>query len=125
MCVPALSQNSRGVFTLKHEVRWQNQAVPAGEYRYAVELRGSSQMLTLRNADGHGSAIKILVSDADNTAPATAATSQKGRLILTAQLGHRYVSSMEVPSIGKTLYFSVPADKSPQVLFAGASSAAK
>jgi len=125
MCVPAFSQNARGVFKLNHEVRWQNEVVPAGEYRYSVELRGSSQMLTLRDANGEGSAIMVLVNDADSTAPATAATGEKGRLILTSQSGRRYVSSMEVPSIGVTLHFSVPEEKDPREGSRNASGAAK
>ena len=125
MCVSALGQNARGVFTLSHEVHWQNQVVPAGDYKFSVELRGSSQMLTLRNADGEGSAIMILVNDADNLAAGTSSTSSNGRLSLISQSGHRYVSYMEVPSIGMTLHFDVPTEPSPLGLSRSASSAAK
>jgi hypothetical protein len=125
MCVSALGQNTRGFFTLSHEVHWQNQVVPAGDYKFSVELRGSSQMLTLRNADGEGSAIMILVNDTDNLVPATSSTSANGRLRLIIQSGHRYVSSMEVPSIGMTLHFDVPTEPSPLGLSRSASSAAK
>jgi len=36
MCVSALGQNTRGVFTLSHEVHWQNQVVPAGDYKFSA-----------------------------------------------------------------------------------------
>jgi hypothetical protein len=125
MCASALGQNARGVFTLNHEVHWQNQVVPAGDYKFSVELRGSSQMLTLRNADGEGSAIMILVNDTDNIAPGTPSTSANGKLRLISQSGARYVSSMDVPSIGMRLHFDVPSEPPQFGLSRSASAAAK
>lgn len=124
-CVPAFGQNARGVFTLNHEVQWQNEVVPAGEYKFSVEMRGSVEILTLRNADVEGSAFMLLVNDADSISPASQASANNGKLILTSQSGHRYVSSMEVPSIGMVLHFSVPAEGPPFGVSRSASAAAK
>lgn len=125
LCLPVLGQNARGVFTLTHDVHWQNEVVPAGEYKFSVELQGSSEMLTLRGADVDSSVFMILVNDADNLAPATSTISANGKLTLTSQSGNRYVSSMDVPSIGKSLHFSVPAETIPKAISDGTSAAAR
>ena len=83
MCVPAFSQNARGVFTLNHEVRWQNEIIPAGEYKFSVEMRGSVDTMTLRNASETGSAFMLLVNDADGIAPTVQGAFKDGKLILT------------------------------------------
>ena len=125
MCLPAFSQNARGVFTLNHEVRWQNEIIPAGEYKFSVEMRGSVDTMTLRNASETGSAFMLLVNDADGIAPTVQGAFKDGKLILTSQSGHRYVSSMEVPSIGMVLHFSVPAEMNSRESSRSASAAAK
>lgn len=125
LCLPAFGQNARGVFTLTHDVHWQNEVVPAGEYKFSVELHGSSEMLTLRGAAVDSSVFMILVNDADNLGPATATISANGKLTLTSQSGRRYVSTMDVPSIGKSLHFSVPAETIPGAISEGTSAAAR
>jgi hypothetical protein len=125
MALPAFSQNARGIFTLNHEVRWQSEVIPPGEYKFSVEMRGSVDILTLRNASETGSAFMLLVNDADNSVPVRQGAFNDGKLILTSQSGHRYVSSMEVPSIGMVLHFSVPAEGRPYGVSRGASAAAK
>jgi|ERR1700733_9555645 len=125
MCVPAFSQNARGVFTLNHEVQWQSEVVPAGEYTFSVEMRGSVDIMTLRNASGAGSAFMLLVNDADSISPSAQGAFKDGKLILASQSGHRYVSSMEVPSIGMVLHFSVPVEGRPFGISRNASGAAK
>lgn len=125
ICISAFGQNARGIFTLNHEVRWQNEVIPPGEYKFSVEMRGSVDILTLHNASGRGSAFMLLVNDADSILPTKQGPFNDGKLILTSQSGRIYVSSMEVPSIGLILHFSVPAEKSPMGFFGGASSAAK
>ncbi|HXM59900.1 MAG TPA: hypothetical protein VN950_03520, partial [Terriglobales bacterium] len=106
--MPALAsaQDARGAFTLTHDVRWQNVAVPAGDYKFSAELRGPSEMLVLRKVSGGGSGFMILVNDVDSIAPATAAASENGKLTLVSQSGTRYVSAMELPAIGTTLHFA-------------------
>jgi hypothetical protein len=127
ICAPAFSQNARGVFTLNHEVQWQSQVVPAGDYTFSVEMRGSVDIMTLRNADGAGSAFMLLVNDVDSISPAAKGAFKDGKLILASQSqsGRRYVSSMEVPSIGMVLHFAVPAEGRPFGTSGSASGAAK
>jgi hypothetical protein len=122
--MPALAsaQDARGAFTLTHDVRWQNVAVPAGYYKFSVELRGPSEMLVLHKVSGGGSGFMILVNDVDSMAPATAAASENGKLTLVSQSGNRYVSAMELPAIGATLHFVVPSE-TRELAMAGAASA--
>jgi hypothetical protein len=121
----ASAQNARGTFTLTHNVRWQNVAVPAGDYKFSVELRGPSEMLTLSKVSGASSGYMILVNDADTNAPGGAATSENGKLTLVSQSGSRYVSSMELPAIGMTLHFAVPSEPRQLAMAGGASASSK
>jgi hypothetical protein len=121
----ASAQDARGAFTLMHNVRWQNVAVPAGEYKFSVELRGPSEMLTLRKVSGEGAGFMILVNDIDSVTPAAAAASENGKLTLVSQSGSRYVSSMELPTIGTTLHFAVPAETRELAMATGASASSK
>jgi hypothetical protein len=125
MSVLASAQDARGSFTLTHNVRWQNVAVPAGDYKFSVEVRGPSEMLTLSKVSGTGSGFMILVTDVDSTAAATPATSDNGKLTLVSESGNRYVSSMELPAIGMTLHFAVPAETRELAMASGASASSK
>lgn len=110
LSAPAVAQKARGTFTLNHDVHWQGEMVPAGDYNFSVEMWGSSEMLRLRSAGGDQSTFMILVNDADLIAPTAAAMSEKGKLTLTSQSGERYVTSMDVPAVGMSLHFSAPAE---------------
>ncbi len=125
MSVLASAQDVRGGFTLPHNVRWQNVEVPAGEYKFSVELRGPSEMLTLSKVSGEGSGFMILVNDVDSVAPASVAASENGKLTLVSQSGERYVSSMELPAIGVTLHFAVPAETRELAMAGGAAASSK
>jgi hypothetical protein len=119
------AQDARGGFTLMHNVRWQNVAVPAGEYKFSVELRGPSEMLTLRKVSGEGAGFMILVNDVDSAAFPAAAALENGKLTLVSQSGKRYVSAMELPAIGKTLHFAVPAETRELAMAGGAAASSK
>jgi hypothetical protein len=125
--MPALAsaQDARGAFTLTHDVRWQNVSVPAGDYRFSLELRGPSEMLVLSKVSGRGSGFMILVNDADSLNPETVAATENGKLTLISQSGNRYVSSMELPAIGMTLHFAVPAATPEIATLRGASASSK
>jgi len=119
------AQDARGSFTLTHDVQWQKVAVPAGDYKFSVELRGPSEMLTLTKVGGKGSGFMILVNDVDSVAPTAVAASDNGKLTLVSQSGNRYVSSMELPAIGKTLHFAVPSETRELAMATGASASSK
>src|ERR1700722_5955151 len=119
------AQDARGGFTLMHNVRWQNVAVPAGEYKFSVELRGPSEMLTLRKVSGEGAGFMILVNDVGRAAFPAAAALENGKLTLVSQSGKRYVSAMELPAIGKTLHFAVPAETRELAMAGGAAASSK
>src|SRR5882762_5254060 len=59
----ASAQSANGKFTLTHEVHWQNAVVPAGTYRFSLESRGPSGLLTLRNLGGAHEGFMILVNN--------------------------------------------------------------
>jgi hypothetical protein len=122
-CMSALAsaEDARGSFTLSHDVRWQNVTVPAGEYKFSVELRGPSEMLTLSKVSGDRSGFMILVNDAETVAPySTEETAISGKLTIVSESGSRYVSSMELPGLGMTLHGAVPTETRELALASGA-----
>jgi hypothetical protein len=101
---PVAAQETHGSFVLKHEVRWQNIAVPAGEYAFSLQpMGGASQMLMVRTTSGRRTGFMLLVN---NTEEAT--SSDLARLILVWRSGKSYASAMNVPESGVVLHFEVP-----------------
>jgi hypothetical protein len=94
---------ARGRFTLTHEVHWQNAVVPAGEYRFSFEPNGSAGLLTLQKLDGTGEGFMLLVHDTEEAKP-----SDLSRLLLESTPEGTYVSAMQLPEFGMTLYFTAP-----------------
>src|SRR6267378_3868113 len=62
----ASAESANGKFTLTHEVHWQNAVVPAGTYRFSLESRGPSELLTLRSVSGKGGFL-FLVNEVDSS----------------------------------------------------------
>lgn len=99
----ASAQDARGTFTLTHDVHWQNNPVPAGEYAFTVESKGPSELLLLRKISGSRAGFMILVNDASSVRPA-----ETSKLFLVSRAGGSFVSAMELPDAGITLHFAVP-----------------
>ncbi len=115
----ASAQSAQGAFTLTHEVHWQNNVVPAGEYRFSVEPKGPTAFLTLRRMDGAREGFMMLVSG-------VAPTQESGvsRILLVSRSGKSFVSTMELPAVETTLHFAVPAeDTDNKIALAGDHSA--
>src|SRR5580693_349735 len=66
----ASAQEMHGSFTLSRAVRWQNYAVPAGDYRFEVQPKGPSALLLLRKVSGSGAGFLILANAAESSKPA-------------------------------------------------------
>ncbi len=96
-----------GRFTLPHDVLWGKASVPAGEYRFSYESNGVSGVLTLSRLDGARKGYLLLVNDVDET-------TQLGpsRLVLNTTPDGSYVSAMQLPESGMTLYFHAPSPMS-------------
>jgi hypothetical protein len=116
----ASAQEAHGNFTLTHNVRWQNAAVPAGEYKFSIESRGPSEMLVLRKVSGESTGFMILVNDTDAAPYTSIDPVASGKLTVVSQSGARYVSSMELPALGMTLHFAVPTNTRELALSTGA-----
>jgi hypothetical protein len=110
------AQETRGSFTLKHEVRWQNIDVPAGEYAFSLQpIGGASHMLMLRPTSGKGTGFMMMVNDTEESP-----SSDLPRLLLVSRSGVSYVSTMKLPESGVVLHFNVPpAPAEKQVAAAG------
>jgi hypothetical protein len=100
----ASAQDAAGVFTLAHEVHWQNAIVPPGKYRFTIGSSGPAEMLTLRNLSGTAS-FMMLVVDTEESQP-----SDSSQLVLVPRLKGSFVSKMQLPEFGLTLHFAVPAE---------------
>jgi hypothetical protein len=96
---------AHGKFTLKHDVRWQNALVPAGEYRFSLDPEGASGLLTLSKLDGSRTGFLMMVTDTDEMTG-----SGPSLLVLETTAQGSYVSAMELPGFGVTLHFRVPSE---------------
>jgi hypothetical protein len=97
-------EEAHGTFTLTHDVRWQNAAVPAGEYRFSFNSEEFPRMLMLSKMSGDRTGFMLMVRDSEETKPSDAS-----RLVLETSSAGSYVSAMELAEYGVTLHFSVPA----------------
>ena len=96
-----------GRFTLPHDVHWGKANVPAGDYRFSYSYNGISGVLALSKLDGARKGYLLLVHDAEETS-----LSGPSRLVLNTTSDGSYVSSMQLPEFGMTLYFPVPSQTS-------------
>jgi hypothetical protein len=103
----ASAQEARGHFTLSHTVRWQNTSVPAGDYRFVLDRKGPSAILTLSKMDGNRGGYMLLVNDTGETT-----ASGINKLVLLSRSTGSFVSEMDLPEYGTALYFNVPMEKS-------------
>jgi hypothetical protein len=92
-----------GNFTLKHEVHWQNAIVPAGEYRFALNAEGPTEVLMLSKLDGPRAGFMLMVRDTDESK-----TTGPSQLLLRTTAEGSFVSQMQLPEYGMTLHFRIP-----------------
>jgi len=100
----ASAESANGKFTLTHEVHWQNAVVPAGTYRFSLESRGPSELLTLRSVSGKGGFL-FMVNEV-----VASQTSGIDQLVLVSRAGKSYVRMLELPKFETVLHFTVPAE---------------
>jgi hypothetical protein len=101
----AAAEDVRGVFTLSHEVHWQNCVLKPGDYSFSFKSNGLPTLLTLRGLNGTGTDAMLLVSEVETSKPDEAT-----RLLLVSRDGKSFVSSMSLPSYDMVLHFAVPAE---------------
>jgi hypothetical protein len=106
----ASAQDEGGTFTLPHEVHWQNVVVPAGDYKFSLDPRGPSEMLTLTKTTGKPASFMLLATDVD-----TISGSEPGRLVILSKFGTSYVSAMDLPQFEVTLHFAAPANSGKEI----------
>jgi hypothetical protein len=99
----ASAEDARGVFTLTHEVRWQNCVLRAGDYAFTLKSMGRPTFLMLRGLNGTGTNAMLLVSDVEEAKP-----DDVSQLVLVSRNGQSFVSAMDLPSSEMTLHFDVP-----------------
>ena len=99
----AAAEDARGVFTLSHEVHWQNSVLGAGDYAFSLKEAGRPTFLMIRGIHGTGTDAMLLVAEVE-----TAKSTGTSKLILVPRRGQSFVSSMELPDYEMVLNFIVP-----------------
>jgi hypothetical protein len=94
---------AHGKFTLTHEVHWGSAKLPAGQYMFSFDPDAGFRVLSLNKLSGIGASYMVLVRVVDEAKP-----KDMSRLVLEATPGGSYVSAMQLPEFGMTLYFPVP-----------------
>ena len=109
---------ARGKFTLTHEVHWGSVKVPAGDYAFAFDPEGTFHVLTLSKLSGTRAGYMLVVpATEDRTA------SDQNRLFVETIAEGSYVSAMQLPEFGMTLYFAVPPPTSEKQIARAATTA--
>jgi hypothetical protein len=96
-------ESARGTFTLPHEVHWGIAKLSAGDYAFSFDPDNGTRMLSLRKLSGARAGYMVLVPDTEDSKP-----SDQSRLVLESTPEGTYVSAMQLPEFGMTLYFTVP-----------------
>ena len=99
------AEDARGVFTLSHEVHWQNCVLRPGDYEFSLKTNAPQTLLMLRGLHGTGTDAMLMVTDVETPKPN--ATSS---LVLVSRDGESFVSAMDLPAYDVRLRFSVPRD---------------
>jgi hypothetical protein len=105
----ASAEDAHGVFTLTHEVHWQNRVLRPGDYAFTLSNSGRPTFLTLRGLNGTGTDAVVLVMDFEPSSP-----EDSTRLVLVSREGESFVSAMDLPDFDVSLRFDVPRDKAPK-----------
>jgi len=101
---PASAQEAaRGKFTLTHDVHLGNAKLPAGDYEFSFDPDSGSRLLNLSKLSGHRTEFIVLVPDTEDAKP-----SDRSRLLLETTPDGTYVSAIQLPEFGMSLYFTVP-----------------
>ncbi len=118
----ATAEDARGNFTLTHEVHWQKQVLPAGEYAFSLKPAGPSEILVFQSLSKPAFSAMMLVNEVGTPSP-----HDISRLLLVSKNGQSFVSAMELPQFDMVLRFKVPTDNAEKRMTAsvalGASSA--
>ena len=96
----ALASEASGKFTLTREVHWGSIVLPAGDYTYSLEQRGSPVLL-LRAASGEPGYL-VMARTIDSVA------TESDSLVLQRHGDEWFVSQMVVGSVGEELSFAMP-----------------
>jgi len=105
--LPALAHESKGEFTISHEVHWGTLVLPAGTYDYSVEHHACEVLLLRPKAGGGGHFLFAnAVSRPEEFTP--------NRLILERRGADWYVTSMAINDFGEVLEFPAPPESTPE-----------
>jgi len=110
---------AHGKFTLSHQVHWGNAKLPAGDYEFSFDPDAGAHLLNLIKISGARTGYMLLVPAIEE-----AKSSDLSRLVLQATPDGSYVSAMQLPMFGLTLYFSVPSPPTEKQIAKAATMAA-
>jgi hypothetical protein len=97
---PATAQGIyKGSFTLRHEVRWQNATLPAGDYTFEMKSLDISSPIKLNGPKG-SQFIPALVADEK--------VNEQSMLVLETRGSVSAVTELRLSGIGRTLRYAAP-----------------
>jgi hypothetical protein len=99
----ANAEDAHGLFTLSHDVHWQNNVIRAGDYAFTLKTIGRPTFIVLRGLNGTGTDAMMLVSDIDELR-----SDEISHLVLVSRKGQSFVSSLELPDYEMSIRFVVP-----------------
>lgn len=91
-----------GTFTLPVEAHWGQVALPAGDYTFAIEQRGTGPLVTVRQVGGKS--VGMFLSQSVSQI----AESRSDSLTLTRVGDEMFVSSFQLGLVGLSLQYTMP-----------------
>ena len=101
----ASAQDASGSFVLTHEVHCQSAVVPSGTYRFTTRSWGPNEVLMLRKISAHPAGFMLM-----SAAKVESRAAGRTQLDLVSRGDESFVSTLQLPEAGLTLYFTVPAE---------------
>ncbi len=101
----ALAESASGQFTLPGETHWSTVTLPAGDYRYSVQLSGPMTVVLVRSTSGRPAAMFATSSVSELS------SSDVDRLVLDHVGGQRYVKSFHLKQLGVVLNYKAAGEE--------------
>jgi hypothetical protein len=99
---PANAQTVKGKFTLTQSTRWGSAELPAGEYEYSIEDRGSVSLVFIHGT-AKGSKSGIIFSPSWNATD----DSHASKIELASSGGEMTVQSFYVAALGRVFHYPI------------------
>ena len=106
----ARGQEPSGRFTLPYAARCGTAVLPAGEYRYSIDLSSSTPITTLPKSAPNPAGFMLMAASTSEVS-----SNEPGRLVVERVAGERVVTDMYVHDLSLAIRYAAPKTRISQV----------